>query len=655
MTIKAITKSITITIIIIIKMVRLLALVPLTLAIPFPLLLQSSASSLEQSIEARKEQDASTLDDWLKQGSQTVLQRLLDNIGANGTEVQGALDGVVVASPSKAEPDYFYTWTRDAALVMKTLIDTFTSDTNANKDLQPLIHAYVAAQAKLQTVTNPSGDLLGGDGLGEPKYYTNLTAFEGSWGRPQRDGPPLRVVTFATYAQWLLDNGQADVVNDLLWPVMKNDLSYVGEYWNWTGVDLWEEVRGSSFFTIAANYRALVQGATIASRLNTTCAPCASQAPQVLCFLQFFWSPDSDSAFINSNFGGGRSGKDANSILGSMQLFDPSAGECDDVTFQPCSSRALANHKAVVDSFRGLYKVNNDSGDAGQGKPLLVGRYQEDVYYDGNPWYLTTYAVAEQLYDAVYQWQRIGSIKIDDLSLGFFKDVYPSAKKGTYKSGSSEFKAIIKAVKGYADGFFKATKQYTPSSYHLSEQISKENGTQLSARDLTWSYAAFLTAADRHNAVIPGSWRNASAPSLPGTCKADSVPGTYATPTETEWPTGTATPTATATQTPTCTAVPVRFNELVTTSPGQDIYVAGSIEQLGNWDTEKAVPLKSDRYSADMPLWYASVELPVGGSVEYKYVRKQNGKSTEWEGGENRRVEVPRECGVGVSTGDRWK
>lgn len=217
--------------------------------------------------------------------------------------------------------------------------------------------------------------------------------------------------------------------------------------------DLWEEVKGSSFFTTAAQHRALVQGSSIAKSLGVSCQACTTQAPQILCFLQSYWT----GSYVDSNPNSGRSGKDANSILGSIELFNPAATQCDDRTFQPCSSRALANLKAVVDSFRGLYKVNQGLP---KDKPVAIGRYPEDVYYDGNPWYLTTYAVAEQLYDAIYQWKRIGKIQVDDVSLGFFKQIHPSVTSGLYESGSEQFEDIINAVKSYADGFFEVTVSF---------------------------------------------------------------------------------------------------------------------------------------------------------------------------------------------------
>lgn len=212
-----------------------------------------------------------------------------------------------------------------------------------------------------------------------------------------------------------------------------------------SSLDLWEEVSGSSFFTVAAQHRALIEGAAFAKQVGASCAYCDSQAPHVLCFLQSFWT----GSYILANFGGGRSGKDANTILGSIHTFDPEAG-CDDTTFQPCSARALANHKEVTDSFRSVYPINRG---VPAGEAVAIGRYAEDIYYDGNPWYLCTLAAAEQLYDAVYTWERLGFLIITPVSLEFFKDLDSSATTGTYPSSSATYSSIISAVRTYADGY----------------------------------------------------------------------------------------------------------------------------------------------------------------------------------------------------------
>lgn len=121
----------------------------------------------------------------------------------------------------------FFTWSRDSSLTMKLLIDNFIA---GDKFLQPLIEDYIFAQAKLQKVKNPSGGLADGLGLGEPKFEANGTAFTGAWGRPQRDGPALRALALITYSKWLLANNERSKALHKVWPIIKNDLSYIGQY-----------------------------------------------------------------------------------------------------------------------------------------------------------------------------------------------------------------------------------------------------------------------------------------------------------------------------------------------------------------------------------------------------------------------------------------
>jgi glucoamylase len=103
---------------------------------------------------------------------------------------------------------------------------------------------------------------------------------------------------------------------------------------NQSTFDLWEEVDGSSFFTTNSQHRALVEGSALAAQIGKSCPNCSSQAPQILCFLQTFWNPSGAYMVANVNENNGRTGKDANSILASIQGFD-SAAACDATTFQP--------------------------------------------------------------------------------------------------------------------------------------------------------------------------------------------------------------------------------------------------------------------------------------------------------------------------------
>lgn len=149
--------------------------------------------------------------------------------------------------------------------------------------------------------------------------------------------------------------------------------------------------------------------------------------------------------------------------------------------------------------------------------------------------YLCTLASAELLYDAIYQWSKQGSLSITQTSLPFFQDLISDTAVGNYSSSSSTYTAVTGAVKTYADGFLSIVQKYTPSNGSLSEQYSRDDGTPLSARDLTWSYASFLTTIARRNGTVPASWGESSGNQVPTACSSSSASGTYVTPTATSW------------------------------------------------------------------------------------------------------------------------
>ncbi|KAH9939214.1 glycoside hydrolase family 15 protein [Amylocystis lapponica] len=531
---------------------------------------------------------------------------VLANIGPNGSKSSGAFPGVVIASPSTSNPDYLFSWTRDSSLTFQTLIDQYTSGEDTS--LRSLIDDFVSAEAALQQVTNPSGSVSTG-GLAEPKFYINETAFEGPWGRPQRDGPALRSTAIITYANWLLENGNSSFVTNTLWPILQLDLDYVAANWNQSTFDLWEEINSSSFFTTAVQHRALRQGIALANAIGQTSVVSnyGTQADNLLCFLQSYWNPT--GGYITANTGGGRSGIDSNTLIASIHTFDSTAG-CDAVTFQPCSDKALSNLKVYVDSFRSIYTLN--SGVASNAA-VATGRYPEDVYQGGNPWYLTTFAVAEQLYDALIVWKGQGMLDVTSTSLAFFQQFSSDVAVGTYASGSSTFSTLTSAVQTFADGFVSQNAKWTPSGGALAEQYLRDSGSPTSAVDLTWSYASALTAFAAQAGKTYGNW-SASGLQLPSTCSS---------------------------------GVPVTFNIDRTTQYGENVYITGSVGALNTWSTDNALILNTANY----PTWTITVYLPPNTSVQYKYLTKYNGQVT-WEDDPNNTITTPASGGLNQT--DSW-
>lgn len=254
-------------------------------------------------------------------------------------------------------------------------------------------------------------------------------------------------------------------------------------------------------------------------------------------------------------------------------------------------------------------------------------------------------AAAEQLYDALYQWSKIGSLSVTTINQAFFQDFMPSVAIGTYASSSSTYTTLTTAIKTYADGYMSIVETYTPSNGSLAEQFSRSTGAPLSAVDLTWSYASFLTAVARRSGQMPASWGEPNANTVPSTCSATSAPGNYTTPTATA-------------PLPPCTtvsSVAVTFNVAENTTFGETILLAGSIAQLGSWNTANAVPLSAVDYQSEYPRWFVTVSLPAGTTFQYKFVKEESSGSIAYEDGANREFTVPTGCAATVEVHDVWQ
>lgn len=317
-----------------------------------------------------------------------------------------------------------------------------------------------------------------------------------------------------------------------------------------------------------------------------------------------------------------------------------------------------------MDSFRSIYTINNGIPS---NQAVAIGRYSEDVYYNGNPWYLTTLSAAEQLYAALHTWTTQSSLTITPLSLPFFQSLLPSATTGTYIPSSPQFTPLLNAVRTYADGFLSIVESRAHPNGSLPEQFDRNSGRPIAAADLTWSYSAFLTAAARRAGRVPPTWGAASAlgTQLPagGQCSGYAVAGTYARATNTAFPPsqtpGTPGPQPTGIPEPTepqpCTDVLVTFEARVATVWGESVKLVGSVPALGGWKPEAGVSLDAGGYTAGNPVWKTAVVLAAGERVEYKYVVVGADGKVRWEGGGNRGFTVEGGAGGCESArGDSW-
>ena len=66
------------------------------------------------------------------------------------------------------------------------------------------------------------------------------------------------------------------------------------------------------------------------------------------------------------------------------------------------------------------------------------------------------------------------------------REVIPAIVPGRHR--------VVAGLLDKGDAVMATVQRYTPASGELSEQFGQENGEQRSAKNLSWSYAAFVTA-----------------------------------------------------------------------------------------------------------------------------------------------------------------
>lgn len=418
-------------------------------------------------------------------------QYLLENISP-----AGAAKGAVVAAKSKVDPDYFYHWIRDAGLVMNVVVELYKrAPTTAEKQkYEKILVDFIEFSKKNQETPNPSGH------IGEPKFNSDGSAFTGNWGRPQNDGPALRAIALMNLARQWLDQGDVDRVRRHLFDgkfpsksVVKADLEFVAHRWRDTCFDLWEEVKGLHYYTRMAQWRALVEGADLADRLDDSGAATfyRKQASLLLAELDRHWDSAKGHLVPTVDRDGGipykDSGIDTSTILATLHLglVDEPFGLLDD--------RFQATYEKNLVVFQRIYTINQ------KGLPgTAIGRYPEDQYDGvntgrrGNPWVLTTLAFGEALFKMASAFEAKGVARVTDRSLAFFRR-FGVTTTGDVKSAA--LVALVAKLRGTGVTYLERARYHANPGGHYSEQIDRETGMMRGAEDLTWSYAAVLTAA----------------------------------------------------------------------------------------------------------------------------------------------------------------
>jgi glucoamylase len=385
--------------------------------------------------------------------------------------------GCVLASPSwensvtQVTQDYVYHWTRDAAIVALELAWGYSS--GLLPDNQALID-YVTFS---QTCQQSAGD------FDHASYYINGT--QRPW-TDQTDGPALQ--TLALLAMY----GQVDPATQATAAQLINaNLAFLGGAYQSQTFNLWEEEYGYSFFARSAQLRCFQ-----AIAANTIGIAVPAWLPSAISWLTTaldgHWNGEVYQSMlpVPADY---RAPYDPNidivmaAIYGAESVTDP----------RLLATAAQLRAQWADPSSKYFYPINGS--DAAQGLGPMLGRYPGDVY-DGDtdalvgdhPWALTTANFAELYYRLAAKITSSRTVPSDSLSASFLSQAGVTSSTDPLTAATtlrSAGDAMLLAIVYHSDHF------------ELSEQFDAVSGYEKSVSNLSWSYAAFLSAVRARTAA----------------------------------------------------------------------------------------------------------------------------------------------------------
>lgn len=395
--------------------------------------------------------------------------------------------GAVVASPVPAaydpDPDYFFHWYRDSALVIDAL-RLLGAGGHAGEEAAELFADFVAfslalgrldgrvlaasAQWRAQVAPEfvrylrPNADLARAHGeavAAETRVNADGSLDISSWPRPQHDGPPLRALAVI---RWLREAPLPAEIAAASAELLRSDLLYTRRHALEPCYDIWEEELGLHYFTLNVSAQALLEGAEwLAAADEAESRACRAHAQAIRATLDGYWQEPQGWYRSRVLASGVRSSKelDISVVLSALQ--------CDDRPARH-SVRDPGIHatlRALEALFAARYAINRHLP---ADRAPALGRYDGDRYYSGGAYYFSTLAAAELCYRAA-------------------------------NGAGSALELIARG-----DRYLETVRAFTPASGDMSEQFDQHTGAQTSAKHLAWSYAAFISCVAARCAAAAG-------------------------------------------------------------------------------------------------------------------------------------------------------
>jgi glucoamylase len=445
------------------------------------------------------------LEQWLRREYAHAATAMLRSISACDIVMQRPgfgqtvrpVAGSIVASPVRAswdpDPDYFFHWFRDSAIVIDAVrllyeaghlgpeaLTHFADFVRFSLALKTLDGRTVVEAPHWRSNVLPNFvQYLRGDDLatvsGDAVYADTRVNPDGSldisrWTRPQHDGAPLRALAVLRWLQTFRNRpsvasgtASAAVLADAE-RLLRTDLTLTALHCREPSLDIWEEELGHHYFTLRVAAAALHEGAEWLQAANETTEAAALRAESRALreTLDGYWLPDAGYYRSRTLPPGATSTKllDISVILAAVH-----AGGRDE-THSARDPRVQATLGKLEQLFDRLYPINRDRP---RERAPALGRYEGDVYFSGGAYYFSTLGAAELCFLAAAAHA-------------------PGDARKQWTTHGDEFLATVRA--------------FTPASGDLAEQFDQRTGEQTSAKHLAWSYAAFISCVTARRAAL---------------------------------------------------------------------------------------------------------------------------------------------------------
>jgi len=307
-----------------------------------------------------------------------------------------------------------------------------------------------------------SGPAHGEAIAGETRVNPDGTLDISSWPRPQHDGLALRALALL---RWMGEFAAKLEASHQLAALIRFDLDFTARHWREPSFDIWEEERGQHYYTLRVAAAALLAGADWIGQLGESdlARHYRADAQAIQRALDEFWVPDAGYYRSRVLSSGAPSTKELD--IAVILASNHSACAADAGRHSPQDPRLHSTLERLESLFGAAYPINR--GRASERGPAM-GRYAGDIYYSGGAYFFSTLGAAEFCFRAA--------------------------------RGAADAAAWIDR----GDAYLRTVRAYIPPSGAMSEQFDQHTGAQTSARELAWSYAAFISCVSaRRGAVGP--------------------------------------------------------------------------------------------------------------------------------------------------------